>query len=59
MTNESIEKMERKKREESLIEKGTGTEESVSKYFGMRYKSQKRLTATQIREQAWQRETRK
>ena len=46
-------------REESLIEKGTGTEESLSKYFGMRDNSQKRLTATQIREQAWQRDTRK
>jgi hypothetical protein len=46
-------------REELLIEKGTGTKESVLKFFGMRDKSQKRLTANQIREQAWQRETRK
>jgi ABC-type enterochelin transport system substrate-binding protein len=46
-------------REESLIEKGTGTQESLSKYFGMRDNSKKRLTATQIREQAWQRDTRK
>ena len=46
-------------REESLIEKGTGTEESISKYFGMRDNSPKRLTATQLREQAWQRGTRK
>ncbi len=46
-------------REEFLIEKGTGTEESISKFFGMRDNSQKRLTATQIREQAWQRGTRK
>ena len=43
-------------REESLIEKGTGTEESISKYFGMRDNSKKRLTANQLREQAWQRE---
>ena len=43
-------------REESLIEKGIGTEESISKYFGMRDNSKKRLTANQLREQAWQRE---
>ena len=43
-------------REESLIEKGTGTEESISKYFGMRDNSKRRLTANQLREQAWQRE---
>ena len=43
-------------REESLIEKGTGTEESISKYFGMRDNYRKRLTANQLREQAWQRE---
>ena len=42
-------------REESLIEKGTGTEESISKYFGMRDNSKRRLTANQLREQAWQR----
>ena len=38
-------------REESLIEKGTGTEESISKYFGMRDNSKKRLTANQLLEQ--------
>ena len=43
-------------REESLIERGTGTEESISKYFGMRDNSKRRLTANQLREQAWQRE---
>ena len=43
-------------REESLIEKGIGTEEVISKYFGMRDNSKKRLTANQLREQAWQRE---
>ena len=44
------------RREESLIEKGTGTEESISKYFGMRDNSKKRLTANQLLEQVWQRE---
>ena len=43
-------------REESLIERGTGTEESISKYFGMRHNSKRRLTANQLREQTWQRE---
>ena len=43
-------------REESLIERGTGTEESISKYFGMRDNSKRRLTANQLREQTWQRE---
>ena len=42
-------------REESLIEKGIGTEESISKYFGMRDNSKRRLTANQLREKAWQR----
>ena len=46
-------------REELLIEKGTGTKESVLEFFGMRDNSQKRLTANQIREQAWQREAKK